>query len=94
MLSVLEETSSGTQGLLKSNKADLGFSQGFITLGTDSVPFLKNRKVSKICFVPHQPNTLLSVHLRPQDVIVIFCLEILGLPIQLIHMYSHSFFDP
>ncbi|XP_034252529.1 WD repeat-containing protein 60 [Thrips palmi] len=68
MLSVLEEMSSGAQGLLKSNKVDLGFSQGFMTLGTDSVPFLKNRKVSRICFVPHQPNTLLSVHLKPQEV--------------------------
>ncbi|KAK3930958.1 Cytoplasmic dynein 2 intermediate chain 1 [Frankliniella fusca] len=62
MLNILEETSSGTQGILKSNKADLGFSQGFITLGTDSVPFLENRRVTNICFTPHQPNSILSVH--------------------------------
>ncbi|XP_052127244.1 cytoplasmic dynein 2 intermediate chain 1 isoform X3 [Frankliniella occidentalis] len=67
MLNILEETSSGTQGILKSNKVDLGFSQGFITLGTDSVPFLENRRVTKICFIPHQPNSVLTVHQSSSD---------------------------
>lgn len=69
MLNILEEMTGGTQGLLKSNKADLGFSQGFIILETDSIPFLKDRKVSKLIFIPHQPNSLLSVHLSSKEVI-------------------------
>ena len=82
MLNILEEMTRGTQGLLKNNKSDLGFSQGFIVLETEPVPFLKDRKVSKLLFIPYQPNSLLSVHLSSKEVrewCAICCSEILCL---------------
>jgi len=62
VLLLLEESNEEAGGKLRSNKMDLGFSAGFIALGVDSVPFIADREVSHLSFIPQKPTHLLSVH--------------------------------
>ncbi|XP_063216273.1 cytoplasmic dynein 2 intermediate chain 1 isoform X2 [Bacillus rossius redtenbacheri] len=59
---LLEESQMHDGSLLRPSPGDLTFSEGFITLNVESVPFLANRSVTCLCFHRAVPNLLLTVH--------------------------------
>nr|CAD7255791.1 unnamed protein product [Timema shepardi] len=66
MLILLEESYTQNGGELIMNPVDLGFSDGFTSLGVSDVPFLAERAVTSICFPHHLTTMLLTVHQRLQ----------------------------
>ena len=59
---LLEERGMPSANKLHRNMMDIPFSDGYISLGVESVPFLADRPISVICFPHHHANLLLTVH--------------------------------
>ncbi|PSN50801.1 hypothetical protein C0J52_13915 [Blattella germanica] len=62
MLVLLEEGQKTGSNMLNKNTKEIPFSDGFISLGIESVPFLAGRTVSDLQFPHLHSNTLLTVH--------------------------------
>ena len=62
VLVLLEEREMPSANKLNRNMMDIPFSDGYISLGVESVPFLADRPTSIICFARHHANILLTVH--------------------------------
>lgn len=62
VLVLLEEREMPSANKLHRNMMDIPFSDGYISLGVESVPFLADRTISVICFPCHHASHLLTVH--------------------------------
>jgi hypothetical protein len=59
---LLEEGEMLSANKLNRNMMDIPFSDGYISLGVESVPFLAGRPVTIICFPHRHSSLLLTVH--------------------------------
>jgi hypothetical protein len=62
VLVLLEEREMPCANKLNKNMMDIPFSDGYISLGVESVPLLADRPISIVCFPRHHANVLLTVH--------------------------------
>ena len=62
VLVLLEERERPSGNKLHRNMMDIPFSDGYISLGVESVPFLVDRPISVVCFPRHHASLLLTVH--------------------------------
>jgi hypothetical protein len=62
VLVLLEEREMPSAKKLNRNMMDIPFSDGYISLGVESIPFLADRPISIVCFPHHHANLLLTVH--------------------------------
>jgi len=62
VLVLLEEREMPSANKLHRNMMDIPFSDGYISLGVESVPFLADRPISIVCFPRHHASLLLTVH--------------------------------
>ena len=68
VLMLLEEGQQSGSGMLNKNKMEITFSDGFIALGMESLPFLACTNVTALRFPRHHSTLLLSVHKITQKV--------------------------
>jgi hypothetical protein len=59
---LLEEGETLNPNKLNRNMMDIPFSDGYLSLGVASVPFLADRPITIIRFPRHHSNMLLTVH--------------------------------
>jgi hypothetical protein len=69
---LLEEEETLNTNKLNVNMMDIPFSDGYVSLGVEAVPFLADRPVTIIRFPRHHSNLLLTVH---KDIIFVSIIQ-------------------